>query len=139
LPLKFCPCVRLTSSHTGAYLAERTAECLETYRIEGDTLGFTMDNASNNDKMLDKIESLLPSSSMSGRTTQVRCFGHILNLAAKAFLSVFNKPIKARKRKGSNDNEDPEDDHDENENEGDEPDDEDNDDEDDDGDGWRLW
>ncbi|THU83890.1 hypothetical protein K435DRAFT_688677, partial [Dendrothele bispora CBS 962.96] len=69
---------RLTKSHMSVYLAERTARCLEDYGIEADTLGFTMDNASNNNTMIQEIQNLLPLHSMSGPVTQVRCLGHVL-------------------------------------------------------------
>ncbi|CUA67681.1 hypothetical protein RSOLAG22IIIB_07527 [Rhizoctonia solani] len=40
--------IRLTSSHTGAYLAERTASCLQRYGLENRILAACLDNASNN-------------------------------------------------------------------------------------------
>jgi hypothetical protein len=64
-----------------------------------------MDNASNNDAMINEIQTLLPSDFMTGPTTQVRCFGHVLGLASKAFCSVFNNPLKAKKRAENNDGE----------------------------------
>ncbi|THU77327.1 hypothetical protein K435DRAFT_702637 [Dendrothele bispora CBS 962.96] len=42
--------------------------------------------------MLKELPNLLPSTSMTGTNTQIRCFGHIPNLAVKAILSIFDSP-----------------------------------------------
>jgi len=47
----------------------------------------TCDNASNNDKMVEKLEDLLPVFSSSNHT---RCFNHVLNLIAKSLLKQFD-------------------------------------------------
>ncbi|KAF8576299.1 hypothetical protein K439DRAFT_1318070, partial [Ramaria rubella] len=52
---------RLTKLHTGIYLAEKLAECLKTYGIQGKILGLVTDNASNNAMMLDSLEFKLES------------------------------------------------------------------------------
>ncbi|EEB91041.1 hypothetical protein MPER_10671, partial [Moniliophthora perniciosa FA553] len=64
------------------------------------TLGNTGDNASTNDKMLDYLDLELGWDSLGGRETQVRCFGHILNLIYQALMSQF-EPKKVPK--GSSD------------------------------------
>lgn len=83
--------VELIASHTGDYLAKKVFETLKDFEIANRTLGHSGDNASNNDKMLAELEKLydtltedysyryLPVS-IAGRYTQIRCFGHILNL-----------------------------------------------------------
>jgi hypothetical protein len=88
----FC---RLTKSHTGAYLAEKVAEILKEYGLVDLILGMALDNASNNDKMLVKLPDLLPSSATVGTDYQIRCWGHIMNLCCKAFLSLFDISPKA--------------------------------------------
>ncbi|KAF8758656.1 hypothetical protein RHS01_02406 [Rhizoctonia solani] len=40
--------IRLTSAHTGAYLAEKIASCLQRYGLENCILAACLDNASNN-------------------------------------------------------------------------------------------
>lgn len=83
--------IELSASHTGDYLALKVFETLKYYGIVHHTLGHSGDNASNNDKMLDKLDVLyrtlindddyrdLPES-IAGRDTQIQCFGHVLNL-----------------------------------------------------------
>jgi hypothetical protein len=109
----------LDQSHTGEYLAEQYTKCLKEFGISSRTLGTALDNASNNDAMLAHIPSNLPSDSVVGSTTQIRCFGHILNLAAKAFLSILMKPKKKTNEKCSDqeNGSDNEDEDEENENE----------------------
>jgi hypothetical protein len=76
--------VEMNAAHTGEYLARKAYEVFVEYGIEERILGQTGDNASNNDAMLDrlgeKFQSNFPNTSIAGRDTQVRCFGHILNL-----------------------------------------------------------
>lgn len=62
-----------------------------------------LDNASNNDKMLKELPHLLPASAAVGTDYQIRCFGHILNLCTKAYLSLFDTSKKARKADGDSD------------------------------------
>ncbi|THU75485.1 hypothetical protein K435DRAFT_600608, partial [Dendrothele bispora CBS 962.96] len=52
-------------------------------------LAIAMDNASNNDTMLQELPNLLPSDATVGSDYQIRCFGHILNLVTKAYLKLF--------------------------------------------------
>lgn len=47
----------------------------------------TCDNASNNEKMAEELEDLLPAFSSSNRA---RCFTHVLNLIAKSLLRQFD-------------------------------------------------
>ena len=60
-------------------------------------MAIACDNASNNDKMLQELPTLLPSTATAGTEYQIRCFGHILNLCVKAFLSLFDTSEKAVK------------------------------------------
>jgi hypothetical protein len=50
------------------------------------------DDASNNEKMADEMEHLLPAFSSGNR---VRCFTHVLNLIAKALLKQFEMAKKS--------------------------------------------
>jgi len=47
---------------------------------------FTVDNASNNDTLVDELSILIPS--FGGREYRVRCFAHILNLVVKVSLLI---------------------------------------------------
>lgn len=57
-------------------------------------LTVTVDNASNNDKMVTELAELIPS--FPGSTNQVRCFAHILNLVAKTVIRQFDSGKNAR-------------------------------------------
>lgn len=72
----------MTVAHTGKNLAEAVFSALQYFDIADRTLGHTGDNASNNDTTLDELQKLYSQleDSIAGRFTQVRCFGHILNL-----------------------------------------------------------
>ncbi|KAJ3519443.1 hypothetical protein NMY22_g13198 [Coprinellus aureogranulatus] len=83
--------VRLTKAHTGEYLASKLAECLQDFKIDDRVLGFTGDNASNNDTLVSELEVLLPA--FRGDVHRVRCACHILNLVAKAILSAFAQKV----------------------------------------------
>lgn len=73
---------RMTVAHTGKNLADAIFATLQEFKIADRTLGHTGDNASNNDATLDELQVLYSQleESIAGRFTQVRCFGHILNL-----------------------------------------------------------
>ncbi|KAI0363454.1 hypothetical protein BV20DRAFT_906120, partial [Pilatotrama ljubarskyi] len=51
-------------------------------------LGFTCDNASNNDTMTDELAELL--TNFGGQYARTRCFLHITNLTAKSLLHKFD-------------------------------------------------
>lgn len=74
--------IEMTEAHTGVNLANASFALLQKFGIAGRMLGHTGDNASNNDKMLDHLQILYSQfeESIAGRDTQIRCFGHILNL-----------------------------------------------------------
>ncbi|PPQ74939.1 hypothetical protein CVT26_011413 [Gymnopilus dilepis] len=55
-------------------------------------MGFTADNASNNDTLVAELAGLVPG--FSGASHRVRCFAHILNLVVKAILSPFSHQLK---------------------------------------------
>ncbi|QRV99835.1 AC transposase [Ceratobasidium sp. AG-Ba] len=87
--------VHLTHAHTGDYLASRVAECLKRYGIEQKVLSICLDNASNNNTLTDALSVLIRS--FRGAKNRVRCLAHIINLMAKAFLSLFSKPPRRKK------------------------------------------
>jgi hypothetical protein len=79
---------RIQGAHTGENQAIYLSEVVKEYEIT-DRLGFfTLDNADTNDTCLRTfLSSCLPDITNETITTRrIRCFGHVLNLAAKAFL-----------------------------------------------------
>ena len=69
--------------HTGENLAQVYREIISDYKLTGKIGCITVDNASNNDTF---IASLLKSGDLRSKEYHVRCFGHVLNLAAQAVL-----------------------------------------------------
>ena len=57
-------------------------------------LGVTADNASNNDKMIEHLATLI--NTFPGAANQTRCFAHILNLVAKRVLQQFEALKKGK-------------------------------------------
>lgn len=55
--------------------------------------------------MLEELPFLLPESTTVGTDYHIRCFGHIINLAVKAFLSLFDSSPKAVKADEYDENE----------------------------------
>jgi hypothetical protein len=73
----------LKSSHTGVNIASQIHEILDEYHITSKIGFITLDNASNNDTAINELGEHL---GVNGPKRRIRCFGHILNLAAKALL-----------------------------------------------------
>jgi hypothetical protein len=79
---------RIQGAHSGENLASYLLAISEEYEIT-DRLGyFTLDNASSNDTCLRTfLPTCNPDITHDGIVSRrLRCFGHVLNLAAKAFL-----------------------------------------------------
>ncbi|QRW12433.1 hAT family dimerization protein [Ceratobasidium sp. AG-Ba] len=87
--------VHLTAAHTGGYMAERIHDCLKRYGIAHKLMGICLDNASNNNTLVTKLEQLV--GSFNGPQHRVRCFAHIINLMAKAFMALFMAPTRRSK------------------------------------------
>ncbi|KAG6808836.1 hypothetical protein H0H92_002699 [Tricholoma furcatifolium] len=66
---------------------------LTEYKIQDKIIGIVLDNASNNDTLVNELSAIVPR--FRGSKTHVRCFTHILNLVVKAVLSQFCKKIKS--------------------------------------------
>ncbi|KAF8701461.1 protein dimerization, partial [Rhizoctonia solani] len=80
----------------GAYLAGKIASCLQQYGLENWILAACLDNASNNLRLVQNLEQLVPH--FHGEQSYVQCLAHVINLMAKAFMSPFNCPSqRARK------------------------------------------
>lgn len=73
----------MSERHTGQNIAAEVFRTINLFGIR-DKVGYvTLDNAANNDTAMDMLGELL---GFHGKHRQVRCFGHTLNLAAKALL-----------------------------------------------------
>ena len=87
----------LEGRHTGVNIAEQVNAILESFQIQDRVGYFILDNASNNDTAMEQLGDDLE---LDGIGRRVRCFGHIINLAAKALL--FGKDANAFEEQLSN-------------------------------------
>ncbi|KAM4068002.1 restless-like transposase [Hirsutella rhossiliensis] len=71
----------VSARHTGPNIVAEILDVIESYQIEDKIGYFTLDNAPNNDTALEIIGGEL---GFVGKARRGRCFGHILNLSAKA-------------------------------------------------------
>ena len=77
---------RLCGPHSGENIAEAVLQVIHEYGLTGNQIGwFMLDNASSNDTCVAEIlKALGINDTVEHR--RLHCLGHILNLAAKAFL-----------------------------------------------------
>ncbi|CAB4446469.1 unnamed protein product [Rhizophagus irregularis] len=82
-------------SHTGVNLSSKFLESLEDFGIATKILAVACDNASNMDVMLDKISQSLAKKSITfyPKNQRVRCFAHVINLAAKKLIDNLQVPL----------------------------------------------
>ncbi|KPA35654.1 hypothetical protein FLAG1_11631 [Fusarium langsethiae] len=73
----------VSTRHSGTNIAAEVLEIISSYGIKNKIGYFTLDNAENNDSAMAVIGGEL---GFDGRKRRGRCFGHILNLSAKALL-----------------------------------------------------
>lgn len=84
----------IDKDHTGKNLAPYVIDAIREYNIERNLGYFVMDNADNNDTMMEELSLILrrdfkiPYNAVHHR---LRCQGHIINLAVKSFLFVTDK------------------------------------------------
>jgi hypothetical protein len=83
-------------------LAIAFAEVLHDFGIDHKILSVTCDNTSNNDTMINKMDTMLTRFSSVNRTC---CFAHILNLVAKSLLKQFDVKQDEKKDGDLNDDE----------------------------------
>ncbi|RYC79205.1 hypothetical protein BFJ63_vAg17916 [Fusarium oxysporum f. sp. narcissi] len=77
----------LRTRHFGHNIAAEILDVLDAYGIQDKIGYFTLDNAESNDKAMEVIGGEL---GFVGSTRRGRCFGHTLNLSAKALLFGHN-------------------------------------------------
>jgi len=76
---------RLHGTHSGENIAEAIVKVIRKYGLTGDQIGwFVLDNATSNDTCVKEILKTLEINDTAERR-RLRCLGHIINLAAKAF------------------------------------------------------
>ncbi|PIL28879.1 hypothetical protein GSI_08925 [Ganoderma sinense ZZ0214-1] len=79
--------VELAKSHTGVNLAVAFRDVLHEFGIESKVLSITLDNASNNNKMVDHLARIL--AAFEGEYHHTRCFAHVTQLVARGFVGQF--------------------------------------------------
>lgn len=79
---------KLEGAHTGEAIAENFLRVIDSYGIQNKIGYFTLDNAYNNDTMLQVIAKAC---NFNNAHRRLRCNGHIINLAVQAFLFGKNK------------------------------------------------
>ena len=83
--------LELGKSHTGIHLNEALMKVIDTYEIHHKMLGITLDNASNNNIMIQELDA---NGSSFRSFHHIRCFAHVLNLGAQAALSVLAEDLE---------------------------------------------
>ncbi|KAJ2934002.1 hypothetical protein H1R20_g3089, partial [Candolleomyces eurysporus] len=80
----------LPGRHTGEHLANALVFILDRLKLTNQLGWITVDNASNNDTMMDHLSDLLSRRGINFSETdnRIRCFPHITNLASKAVLTA---------------------------------------------------
>jgi hypothetical protein len=81
----------IPGKHTGAKIALVLEEILKDYQIEKRILTVTLDNASNNDTL---VEELIRQGILVDAEHHIRCSSHIINLAAQDCIYEFNDKLK---------------------------------------------
>lgn len=76
--------------HSGSKMAEVLFNVLREYQIEDRILTVTMDNASNNNTLVDE---LIKMGTISDAEHHIRCFSHIVNLAAQDCVYEFDDKL----------------------------------------------
>jgi hypothetical protein len=84
---------RMKGAHSGENIAEVAIPVLQEYKITANLGVFVADNAESNDVAVRHILATLRPDIKDPDSRRSRCLGHIINLAAKAFL--FGKDVEA--------------------------------------------
>uniref|UniRef100_A0A0W0GFI2 Transposase-like protein n=1 Tax=Moniliophthora roreri TaxID=221103 RepID=A0A0W0GFI2_MONRR len=87
LLIDFCP---LMGEHSGENMAAVVWETMEKYGITGKIMAIMMDNASNNDTLMEELELHCFSTGIqfSVKDARMHCMPHIIHLAALKLLEV---------------------------------------------------
>jgi hypothetical protein len=76
--------------HSGDNLSAFVIKCLEFFKLKDEIGCFVMDNATNNDTLLNNIEKWIGNPKWKKKANRLRCLPHIINLACNAFLDTYN-------------------------------------------------
>src|SRR6266850_6839217 len=76
---------RVQGSHSGENMAHSIINVIDEYELRGQLGYFVLDNVTSNDTCVREILAKLRPD-LDPKKRRLRCFGHIVNLAAKAFL-----------------------------------------------------
>ena len=87
----------MKGAHTGANIYQTFISILEDYQIDGKIHGVTLDNASNNLSFIEYLDA----NTRFNSTNHIRCFAHVINLAAQCALDVLKAELK-KLREGIN-------------------------------------
>ncbi|SCU81771.1 putative transposase of the Rover1 hAT-like family [Lachancea sp. 'fantastica'] len=81
------------SRHTGEYLSQVLDDTLDQYSLKHKVASVTIDNATDNLAMLDKIEPELVGDGVNaeGGIIRIRCLKHVLNVMFKHIVEKFEK------------------------------------------------
>lgn len=80
---------RLIGSHTGSNVARLIVDVIIKYHIEENIGAFMMDNAKDNDKLMETIATIFPT--IDPKWARLRCAGYIINLIVQA--ALFSKGV----------------------------------------------
>ncbi len=101
----------LQGEHSGANMAVIILDVLSVYAIRGRLGYFVMDNATNNDTMLEAIAKEFKEADgiyYDPVEHRLRCIGHVINLSVQAFLFGRHPDIESdRRARGEDDGDDP--------------------------------
>lgn len=87
--------IELKSGHTGVNIEKYFPQSLLFHGVFDKKLAITLDNASNNDVFISKLIERDPTFS---KASQIRCFGHILNLSSQYALTLVKGEISGIKK-----------------------------------------
>ena len=85
----------MRGAYSGENIAEVAIPVLQEYGVIAKLGVFVTDNAESNDTAIRHILAAIRPDIKDADSRRARCLGHIINLAAKAFL--FSKDVKAFK------------------------------------------
>ncbi|CAM8880169.1 unnamed protein product [Rhodiola kirilowii] len=80
--------------HSGEILAQHINEELIAWHIQHKVFSITLDNASNNDSLVNLLPEYLMLADVSKQLFHIRCCAHILNLIVQDGLSTLSAPIE---------------------------------------------
>ena len=72
---------------------------IDTYEIHNKMLGITLDNAANNNSMIQELDA---DGSSFRSFHHIRCFAHVMNLGAQAALNVLAEDLEIQVTPPSN-------------------------------------